>query len=94
MEPLSPEDLNENRTVYLELLERLKKELIPIEELDGFVPKYKEWAKNRKFRISLNMTCEELNEKFFNRLNFHANEIERDFVEKFSKFYNLVKNNE
>ena len=43
------------------------------------------------FYVILNL-MKKNNFKFNKLINFH--EIERDFVEKFSKFYNLVKNNE
>ena len=71
---LSVEDLNGNRLIYLKLKERLKKTLIPISELEGIVPKYKEWAQHRKMKISLDMTYTELFNEYYKNIKFYESE--------------------
>jgi hypothetical protein len=71
---LSAEELNGNRIIYLKLKDRLKKTLVPIADLDGIVPKYKNWAENRKMKISLSMTCGELFNEYFKDIKFFDNE--------------------
>ncbi len=77
---------------FKDLNNQLKSNLININD-------YVKYTNNNEYIyiVLCNIKFDEeiLNNFKFNKLiNFHANEIERDFVEKFSKFYNLVKNNE